>query len=86
VVSAHAEANVQINAALAAAGFSELPFVYLSHAEKGQSVFPAYGEENLQRLKSIRDFYDPGLVYTVLLKGGIRLLRPEKGVMKKLEQ
>lgn len=70
VVAAHAEANVQINSNLAAAGFEELPFVYLSDAQKGESVFPAYGEANLKRLKSIRDFYDPEMVYTKLMPGG----------------
>jgi hypothetical protein len=60
VVSAHAEANKQIAARLEAAGFGELAFVYLSDAEKGQSVFPAYGEANVAKLKAIRNKYDPG--------------------------
>lgn len=73
VVAAHAEANRQIAANLAAAGFTELPFVYLSDAEKGQSVFPAYGAENLAKLKNIRDRYDPGMVYTKLMPGGVKV-------------
>ena len=70
VTAAHDKANAEIAVNLAAAGFNELPFVYLSDAEKGQSVFPTYGQANLQRLKAIRDKYDPGMVYTNLMPGG----------------
>jgi hypothetical protein len=76
----HAKANAKITANLKAAGFSELPFVYLSDADKGQPVFAGYGQENWDRLKEIRARYDPEMVYTKLMPGGAKV---ETGVAAK---
>jgi hypothetical protein len=59
--AAHAEVNAQI-IQLGCGGVTELPFVYLSDAEKGHSVSPAYREAHLARSKRIGEFYDPELV------------------------
>jgi len=82
VVAAHSMGNKQISANLAAAGFSELPFVYLNDAEKGQSVFPGYDVRILKRLKQIRDKYDPSMVYTKLLTGGVKIAYAQSVVTK----
>lgn len=75
VTAVHAEANVKIREKLAAAGLGPLPFMYLSDIEKSQipETFPAYGAENLQRLKDIRDKYDPNRVFTDLVPGGAKV-------------
>jgi hypothetical protein len=73
VVAVHARANAEIAAKLDQAGFNELPFVYLSDAEKGQPVFQGYGQESWQRLREIRAKYDPDMVYTKLMPGGVKV-------------
>ncbi|KAH8681906.1 FAD binding domain-containing protein [Xylariales sp. PMI_506] len=50
------------------------PFVYLNNAGGGQSVFNGYSADNVARLKTIRDKYDPSLVYTNQLSGGFKLV------------
>ncbi|KAI1124636.1 hypothetical protein F5Y10DRAFT_24344 [Nemania abortiva] len=75
VLGVHAEANAKIRENLVAAGLGPLPFVYLSDIQKSQipETFPAYGAENLQKLKDIRDKYDPGRVFTDLVPGGAKV-------------
>jgi hypothetical protein len=45
-------------------------YLYLNDADKGQKVFESYGSESVQRLKAIRDKYDPARVFTDLIPGG----------------
>lgn len=46
------------------------PFVYLNDANGAQDVFGGYPAENVQKLKEIREKYDPNRVYTDLMPGG----------------
>ncbi|KAH6705264.1 hypothetical protein BKA61DRAFT_492963, partial [Leptodontidium sp. MPI-SDFR-AT-0119] len=73
VDSTHEKANAEIKANLEAAGHSMLPFVYLSDAAKGQPVFEGYGTESWDRLKAIRDVYDPAEVFQKLVTGGAKV-------------
>lgn len=45
-------------------------YIYLNDADKGQKVFESYGSENVERLKKVRDKYDPAKVFTDLMPGG----------------
>lgn len=49
-------------------------FVYQNYAAIEQSVFPGYGEENLDRLKSIQKKYDPEMVFKNLQPGYFKLV------------
>lgn len=75
VIEVHAEANAKIREKLSAAGLGPLPFMYLSDIQKAQipETYPAYGAENLQKLKDIRDKYDPERVFTELVPGGAKV-------------
>jgi len=48
-------------------------YVYLNDADAGQEVFETYGKESVDRLKEIRDKYDPDRVYTDLMPGGFKV-------------
>ncbi|KAM5341715.1 hypothetical protein ACJ41O_014746 [Fusarium nematophilum] len=48
-------------------------YYYLNEADKGQPVFESYPAGNLDRLKRIRDKYDPGRVFTDLMSGGFKV-------------
>lgn len=48
-------------------------YVYLNDADAGQKVFETYGKESVDRLKEIRDKYDPDRVYTDLMPGGFKV-------------
>ncbi|KAK7709790.1 hypothetical protein SLS64_006031 [Diaporthe eres] len=75
VLGVHAEANAKIRENLSAAGLGPLPFMYLSDIQKSQipETYPAYGAENLRKLKDIRDKYDPERVFTELVPGGAKV-------------
>ncbi|KAF1354470.1 hypothetical protein EJ07DRAFT_182157 [Lizonia empirigonia] len=45
-------------------------YIYLNDADKGQRVFEGYRSENVQKLKAIREKYDPARVFTGLMAGG----------------
>ncbi|KXH59125.1 FAD binding domain-containing protein [Colletotrichum salicis] len=49
------------------------PFYYLNEANVGQPVFKSYPEGNLDRLKEIRNKYDPARVLTDLTPGGFKV-------------
>lgn len=49
------------------------PFVYLNYAAKWQDPFIGYGAENLQRLRSVQEKYDPEGVLSILQPGGKKL-------------
>jgi hypothetical protein len=72
------DVNVDIEAQLVEKDLS-IPYVYLNDADKDQPVFEGYGEENVQRLKAIREMYDPNDVYTVLMPGGFKVAGVETG-------
>ena len=61
--------NTALNAALDAKNL-RVPFVYLNDADAGQAVFQGYPKDNVERLKQIRDKYDPARIYTDLMPGG----------------
>lgn len=48
-------------------------FIYMGDAGEFQSPWLGYGEENYARMRSIRDIYDPDLVFTRLNWGGFKL-------------
>ena len=45
-------------------------YIYLNDADKGQKVFESYGSESVEKLKTIRDKYDPEKIFTDLMPGG----------------
>lgn len=49
-------------------------YLYMNDAGEGQKVFESYPAENLARLKTIRESYDPLRIYTNLLVGGWKVL------------
>ncbi|KAK2610729.1 hypothetical protein N8I77_004135 [Diaporthe amygdali] len=48
-------------------------YLYLNDADAGQAVFESYGKESVDRLKEIREKYDPNKVYTELMPGGFKV-------------
>lgn len=64
------ELDTALNTALNSAGFSENRFIYLNDAERFQDVFAGYPAANVQRLKQIRNKYDPSRLLTDQLVGG----------------
>lgn len=48
-------------------------FVYMGDAGEWQKPYPAYGASNLEKLRQVRDQYDPNLVFTKLNWGGFKL-------------
>ncbi|KAL1593647.1 hypothetical protein SLS59_009161 [Nothophoma quercina] len=61
--------NVEIEAKLKEVdGLSR--YIYLNDADKGQKVFESYGSESVEKLKTIRDKYDPDRIFTDLMPGG----------------
>ncbi|KAF4553030.1 FAD-binding domain-containing protein 28 [Elsinoe fawcettii] len=61
--------------ALTDAGFPPNKFIYLNDAERFQDVFGGYPVANLQRLKQIRNKYDPSRLLTDQLVGGWKVDR-----------
>ncbi|KAI9711343.1 MAG: hypothetical protein M1820_002330 [Bogoriella megaspora] len=61
--------NQRLDAALEAEGLKS-DFYYMNDADSGQPVFEGYGCDNVNRLQSIRDKYDPKKLFTTLLPGG----------------
>jgi hypothetical protein len=49
-------------------------YLYLNDAGEGQRVFESYGAKNLEKLKKVREKYDPLKVYTELMPGGWKVL------------
>ena len=64
--------NANITAQLTAIN-STASFLYLNDADEDQNVFATYPAANLQRLKDIRDKYDPDMIYTNLMPGGFKV-------------
>ncbi|KAF6803641.1 FAD binding domain-containing protein [Colletotrichum sojae] len=48
-------------------------FIYMGDAGEFQKPFPQYGAENLEKMRAVRDQYDPDLVFTKLNWGGFKL-------------
>lgn len=48
-------------------------YLYLNDADKDQKVFESYGIESVERLKEVRDKYDPSRVFTDLMTGGWKI-------------
>ncbi|KAH7089830.1 FAD binding domain-containing protein [Paraphoma chrysanthemicola] len=68
-----ADYTAKVNDLLARAGLGA-QYLYLNDADEGQRVFESYGKENLERLKSVREKYDPLRVYSELMPGGWKVL------------
>ena len=61
--------NANITAQLAAINATRA-YNYLNDADQDQNVFGGYPAANVERLKRIRDKYDPDRVFTDLMPGG----------------
>lgn len=61
--------NANITAQLAAINATKA-YNYLNDVDQDQDVFGGYPAANVERLKSIRDKYDPEMVFTDLMPGG----------------
>jgi hypothetical protein len=48
-------------------------FIYMGDAGETQEVFRHYGNQNFDKMRQIRDQYDPDLVFTRLNWGGFKL-------------
>ncbi|VUC35662.1 unnamed protein product [Clonostachys rosea] len=48
-------------------------FIYMGDAGEFQSPFPEYGAGNMEKMRQIRDAYDPDLTFTKLNWGGFKL-------------
>ncbi|KAG8627052.1 hypothetical protein KVT40_004535 [Elsinoe batatas] len=59
-----------LKAALTANGTPANKFIYLNDADKFQNVFAGYPASSVQRLKSIRNKYDPSKVFATQQPGG----------------
>ncbi|KAF3762028.1 FAD binding domain-containing protein [Cryphonectria parasitica EP155] len=68
--------NANITAQLEPLGVL-VPYVYLNDANGEQDVFGGYPAANVERLKAIRDKYDPTRVYTDLMPGGWKVANYE---------
>ncbi|KAJ0116233.1 FAD binding domain-containing protein [Diaporthe amygdali] len=65
LLARHHEINKQLGIAT--------EFVYMGDAGEWQKPFPAYGADNLEKMRQVRDQYDPDLVFTKLNWGGFKL-------------
>ena len=50
-----------------------LDFIYYNDCSDDQDAFSAFPPASLEKLKKIRDKYDPELVFTELVPGGFKL-------------
>jgi hypothetical protein len=66
------EVNAKIESQLKEKGLMAR-YIYLNDADKGQEVFESYGAENVEKLKAIREKYDPNRVFTDLMPGGFKI-------------
>ncbi|KAK6217597.1 hypothetical protein LQW54_003319 [Pestalotiopsis sp. IQ-011] len=62
--------NANVTARLSAVDNVLLPYLYLNYADSTQDVFRGYPRDNVLRLQSIRDKYDPNKVFTNQMPGG----------------
>ncbi|KAL9109753.1 MAG: hypothetical protein Q9227_005622 [Pyrenula ochraceoflavens] len=49
------------------------PYVYANYAAGFQNPFASYGTDSLERLKAVRDRFDPAKVFSILQAGGLKL-------------
>lgn len=49
------------------------PWKYANYALPDQKVYESYGTANVQKLRQIRDKYDPKKVFSTLWSGGFKL-------------
>ncbi|KAI4600805.1 hypothetical protein KJ359_012967 [Pestalotiopsis sp. 9143b] len=62
--------NANVTAQLSAMDNVLSPYLYLNYADSTQDVFQGYSPDNVLRLQSIRDKYDPNMVFTNQMPGG----------------
>ncbi|KUL91069.1 hypothetical protein ZTR_01016 [Talaromyces verruculosus] len=48
-------------------------YIFMNDASWDQEVIAHYGHESVERLKAVRDKYDPGEIFQRLVKGGFKL-------------
>lgn len=48
-------------------------YIYLNYADETQAVFKGYPKENVERLRKIRQQFDPELAFTNLMPGGWKI-------------
>ncbi|KAF2470782.1 FAD binding domain-containing protein [Lindgomyces ingoldianus] len=66
--------TADINKQLQAKGLAGT-YLYMNDAGKGQPIFQSYPAKNLERLKEVREKYDPSRIYTNLTPGGWKVLQ-----------
>jgi hypothetical protein len=66
--------NANITAQLEALKLSR-PYIYLNDADPDQPVFEGYPAANVQRLKQIRNKYDPLMTFTNQMPGGFKVAK-----------
>ncbi|KAH7322479.1 hypothetical protein B0I35DRAFT_449923 [Stachybotrys elegans] len=54
-----------------------LEYKFMNDAHKSQAIIESYGDANVQRLRSIRDAYDPKHIFQSLLPGGQKIPSPQ---------
>ncbi len=63
-----------------------LDFMYYNDCDDDQDAFSGLPPANLERLKMIRDKFDPTLVFTNLVTGGFKLDGAEKSGSKSKDE
>lgn len=48
-------------------------FLYMGDSGEWQDSISTYGDRNIQKMRKIRDLYDPDLTFTKLNWGGFKL-------------
>ncbi|KAF7889286.1 uncharacterized protein EAF01_010779 [Botrytis porri] len=49
------------------------PFIYLNYAGRKQNPLTGYGEENIEKMRSLSEKYDPRATFQILVKGGFKI-------------
>jgi hypothetical protein len=52
---------------------SEIDYIFMNDASWDQDVIASYGEDNVRRLRKVREKYDPSFAFTYLAGGGFKL-------------
>lgn len=71
--------NADVSANLSTLHNVMSPFLYLNYANQEQHVFEGYPEANVKKMQSIRDKYDPNMVFTELISGGWKVAKAFTG-------
>lgn len=79
IVNFLAAFNTNVSNQLDSLGDVTSSFLYLNYAGENQLVFEGYPVDNVHRMQSIRDNYDPEMVFTKLMPGGWKVTKAFTG-------